>query len=378
MGSRNQFDLLDDVDNDDPSQLIAAAERKAAASPKPAAAAPAPAKLPTKPPPPAQAVREARNYGGPPRDGPGRGGPGRGRGGRGGRFAPRRDYGDADVNGLEGGYGGGFGDGGVARGENGEGRQAERGRGPRQPYRGGGRRGGYTDGQDGDESGRPRRPYERHSGTGRGYEMKREGAGRGNWGTVTDESLAQLRWFIADIVDSANTEESPAVVEDEKKPEDAPQTEVEKDKEGAANEEEPEDKEMTLEEYEKVLEEKRKALLALKTEERKVEVDKELQSMQQLSVKKDVDEVFIKLGSDKDLKKKENAERDERAKKSVSINEFLKPAEGERYYGGRGRGHGRGRRERGGFRGGYNGGGYGAAAAPVIEDPSQFPSLGGK
>jgi hypothetical protein len=55
--------------------------------------------------------------------------------------------------------------------------------------------------------------------------------------------------------------------------------------------------EMTLEEYEKVLEEKRKALLALKAEERKVEVDKELQSMQQLSVKKDADEVFIKLVS---------------------------------------------------------------------------------
>jgi len=55
--------------------------------------------------------------------------------------------------------------------------------------------------------------------------------------------------------------------------------------------------EMTLEEYEKVLEEKRKALLALKTEERKVEIDKELRSMQQLSVKKNADEVFIKLVS---------------------------------------------------------------------------------
>lgn len=54
---------------------------------------------------------------------------------------------------------------------------------------------------------------------------------------------------------------------------------------------------MTLEEYEKVLEEKRKALLALKAEERKVEIDKELKSMQQLSVKKDADEVFIKLVS---------------------------------------------------------------------------------
>lgn len=49
-----------------------------------------------------------------------------------------------------------------------------------------------------------------------------------------------------------------------------------------------------MEEYEKVLEEKRKALLALKTEERKVDV-KEFESMQQLSNKKENDEIFIKL-----------------------------------------------------------------------------------
>lgn len=56
MGSKNQFDLLVDVESDDPSHLVAAAAKKAAASPKPATAAPAaPAKLPTKPPPPAQA-----------------------------------------------------------------------------------------------------------------------------------------------------------------------------------------------------------------------------------------------------------------------------------------------------------------------------------
>lgn len=54
---------------------------------------------------------------------------------------------------------------------------------------------------------------------------------------------------------------------------------------------------MTLEEYEKILEERRKALLALKAEERKVEVDKELQNMQVLSFKKNNDEVFIKLVS---------------------------------------------------------------------------------
>jgi plasminogen activator inhibitor 1 RNA-binding protein len=55
--------------------------------------------------------------------------------------------------------------------------------------------------------------------------------------------------------------------------------------------------EMTLEEFEKIREEKRKALLALKTEERKVEVDKDLQSMQPLSNKKENDEIFVKLVS---------------------------------------------------------------------------------
>ncbi|ONK80703.1 uncharacterized protein A4U43_C01F20820 [Asparagus officinalis] len=103
---------------------------------------------------------------------------------------------------------------------------------------------------------------------------------------------------------------------------------------------------MTLEEYEKIREEKRKALLALKAEERKVVIDKELESMKQLSLKKGSDEIFIKLGSDKESKKKET-EREERAKKHLSINEFLKPAEGERYNSG-GRGRGRGRGDRGG------------------------------
>lgn len=54
---------------------------------------------------------------------------------------------------------------------------------------------------------------------------------------------------------------------------------------------------MTLEEYEKIREENRKAILALKTEERKVEIDKDLQAMQLLSTKKTNEEVFIKLVS---------------------------------------------------------------------------------
>lgn len=68
---------------------------------------------------------------------------------------------------------------------------------------------------------------------------------------------------------------------------------------------------------------------------------------------------------------------------SVSINEFLKPAEGDKYAGrgGRSGGRGRGRNGGGGFRGGFSGRsgnntGY-AASAPCIEDPGQFPLLGG-
>lgn len=54
---------------------------------------------------------------------------------------------------------------------------------------------------------------------------------------------------------------------------------------------------MTLEEYEKILEEKRKALLALKPEERKVNLDKDFETMQLLSSKKNEEEIFVKLAS---------------------------------------------------------------------------------
>lgn len=50
-----------------------------------------------------------------------------------------------------------------------------------------------------------------------------------------------------------------------------------------------------MEEYQKVLEEKRKGLVAIKPEERKVNLDKEFESMQLLSNKKNDDDVFIKL-----------------------------------------------------------------------------------
>ncbi|CAM8877730.1 unnamed protein product [Rhodiola kirilowii] len=359
MSTGNPFDLLGLDENDDPSQLILASEqlKQAATAAKKAppqtAAQAKPGKLPTKPLPPSQAVKEARHEGG---QGGARG-TGRGRGhGRGGSEINRVSFkNDSTYGGPPVPY---------KVSEEGEAgktfeRQAGYG-GPRRSFRGG-RRGGFSDG-DAPEGERPQRVYERHSGTGRDNGFKRDGAGRGNWGTPTDEIALK-------------TEEAPIQrekVEDaEKQFGDEDVSDMNKEKTEEEIEKEIEAKEMTLEEYEKILEEKRKALLALKTEERKVD-DKEFKSMQQISSKKNNDEIFVKLGSEKD-KRKEVAEKEERAKKSVSITEFLKPAEGERSYGRSGRGRGRG------SRGGFNGGSYNNTAPPAnIEDPGHFPALGVK
>ncbi|PKA64218.1 hypothetical protein AXF42_Ash009438 [Apostasia shenzhenica] len=343
-------------------------------------------------------VKEARSPGGAGRGGGfggGRGGPSRGRGARGSGPGTNRDFGNGNANVNSGFYGGsGLGGSGLGSEEVDPGKNTERERGPyggpRQPFRGG-RRGGYGNGDGGLDSERPRRPYERRSGTGRGYEMKREGAGRGNWGTPIDEVIAQGTEEINDEKAAVTAN----IPEKQTEQEDAPSSEVNKDKEGELKETEEKEgdkdslsyneaddersnkceTEMTLEEYEKIREERRKALLALKNEERKVEIDDELKSMQQLSLKKGTDEVFIKLGSEKENAKKKE-DRDERAKKSLSINEFLKPADGERYYSPGGRGRGRGR---GSFNGGFGSGALSdLTAAPAIEDRGQFPSLGGK
>ncbi|XP_057478134.1 RGG repeats nuclear RNA binding protein A-like [Actinidia eriantha] len=399
MATTNPFDLLGDDDNDDPSQLIAAQQKKVVPATKKApsggTAVPAP-KMPSKPLPPSQAVREAKKDA--PRGG-GRGGGGRGFGrGRGGggfnRDLANNENNFSSNNGFSGGYKPaedgdvgserrGYGDAGSERRGYGDVGSERRGYGDaggeRRGYGGprggggfrGGRRGGFSN-EDVSEGERTRRPFERRSGTGRGNEIKRDGAGRGNWGTPADE-------IVPESEEPVNENEKNLVdAEKQLGQEDA----VEVNKENPVNEteeKEPENKEMTLEEYEKVREEKRKALLARKSEERKVSVDKDLEAMQLLSSKKSDDEVFVKLGSDKD-KRKDAAEKEERAKKSVSINEFLKPADGGRY-----RGRGRGNRSgRGGFNdegsvaynGGFNRANY--AAAPSIDDVGQFPSLGAK
>ena len=59
---------------------------------------------------------------------------------------------------------------------------------------------------------------------------------------------------------------------------------------------------------------------------------------------------------------------------SVSINEFLKPAEGERYYRPGGTGRGRGRRSRGGYGGNYEVN----VPAPIDRRSWTLPILGWK
>lgn len=134
-------------------------------------------------------ARDARSNSGAARGGAGRG-PGRGRGGRGGGITYNRENANDNAGGASHGYEGVNGPIGVEDGE--------RERQPRQPYSGG-RRGGYGGRGDyrnweagGDSEQPPRRMYERRSGTGHGNEMKRDGSGRGNWGTTTDEATAQL------------------------------------------------------------------------------------------------------------------------------------------------------------------------------------------
>ncbi|KVH79158.1 Hyaluronan/mRNA-binding protein [Cynara cardunculus var. scolymus] len=353
MATANPFDLLGDDDNDDPSQLVekiaSAPAKRVQAAPPTGKAAVQSAKLPSKPLSPAQAVKEARNEGAR----GGRGGRGFGRGRGGGTF--NRDSGSSENSFGNRGFSGD--QGAVEESDAGKAYERRGGYGGARGAFRGGRRGGFSNG-DVEDGERSRRPYERRSGTGRGE---------------TEEVVIEGEKTVGS--DKPLTEE---VATDERK-------------ENAANEpedKEPENKffsrtaslvfsavdsdfmEMTLEEYQKVLEEKRKALEALKTEERKVEVDKELASMQQLSNKKSSDDIFVKLGTDKD-KRKEIAEKEERAKK------FLKPAVGERYYTPGGRGRGRGPRGGGRFSQGGSSSSY-APEAPKIEDPSHFPTLGGK
>ncbi|KAG0572135.1 hypothetical protein KC19_VG071400 [Ceratodon purpureus] len=170
---------------------------------------------------------------------------------------------------------------------NGEGRSYDGGRGGVRGRSRGGR--SYCEGED-----RPRRrEFDRHSGNGRGYETeKRAGAGRGNWGTDVDPSV-NLGTIAAFQDDEYAVAEGHSEFKFEA--EVSAEATVQEGAAEAVKQEVEEVIEMTLEEYEKVLEEKRKALEAEKVSERKVDVDKAFEKMQLVDNKKREEDIFIKL-----------------------------------------------------------------------------------
>lgn len=153
-------------------------------------------------------------------------------------------------------------------GQRGEERSTERGRGRgTRPYRGarGGRRGrgGYTNEGEGEFQhhgphkdnfkypGDPnaKHPFDRKSGTGRGTEVSKAGAGKANWGTPADD------------------------IKDAQKPEEKPEGEVVEHKEGEEKQEEkkeaPKEEEapvLTLSEYNAMIAEKTKGLTTKKAD----------------------------------------------------------------------------------------------------------------
>ncbi|KAJ4956592.1 hypothetical protein NE237_013375 [Protea cynaroides] len=302
----------------------------------------------------------------------GRGGRGRGRGGRGrgrGGFNEDRGFGNEGVQGYGGSDNqvqGGAGDGWEETGES----QGRPFRNENRPFR-----------NDYRNEGGERRSY---GGERRRYFGDRDG---GRYGKVEEQVASEKKEEQGDLKDqSGNNGNSNNVGEwaaaeitevpkdadhDQKKPEQVASHDAADKK---SPEEEEVDNEMTLDEYEKLLSDKRKALEALKTEERKVTLDKDFELMQVIEKKKQ-ETLFIKLKSERDkLKKKDSLEKEEKARKPepVNITEFL----GDKYVGTAARGRGRGR-GRGGSRGGRQGSEAAAAPAPRIEDPGQFPVLGG-
>ena len=201
------------------------------------------------------------------------------------------------------------------------------------------------------------RQFERHSGTGRGREIKKGGAGGRNWGKPGDEA-APL----------PTTTPEP--------------TEVPADEEPAPVEEDPS---LTLEQYEALKAAKRSGEAFQQKEARKV-----TSTIEGKAYKKgedDGDDVYIKLGEDQEKKKSAHTKQ-QKAKQVFEIDFNFRDASADapprrgRSEGGRGGGSFRGSRDDS-RRGGAPRGGRGGRPAPGgagsinTADQSAFPKLGG-
>mmetsp|Transcript_24356 Transcript_24356/g.29524 ORF Transcript_24356/g.29524 Transcript_24356/m.29524 type:complete len:341 (+) Transcript_24356:246-1268(+) len=339
MASYNMFALLGGEDDDMPQAPVAAKADKSKEADKPKAVAKPAIKSDGK------GAGSARSGG----KGQGQGRDG-GKGGRGGYDRAPRD--DEDDN---SGYGS---------------RNAGKG-GRRDGGKGGYRRDGGKGGYRGDgEEGRPRkREFDRRSGTGKGAEVKRDGAGKANWGSEKDEINAAAEGATADA---------------EAEPEEL-DPEAEAAAAEAAAEKEREEKEMTLEEYQKVLAEKRSALQqSFNKENSERQVNDSAFAKMTLVAKSEEEEVyFVGEAKTKKTKSKKAADADEDAEKVVPNFSFARKEEYTPRDSGKGKGGkgGRPRRENGGGKGGRGASGYGGKggrgySAPNIGDSSAFPTLG--
>lgn len=200
------------------------------------------------------------------------------------------------------------------------------------------------------------RAFERRSGTGRGKETKRGGAGKANWGTQEDDQKAQEAPTEQPVTEET-TEQQPT----EAKPEATPEPVAE------PNPEDEEDAKLkTLDDYRKTLKTPVLSLPPPRVVEDKGEWSK------YTALKRDEDEAPQK----KAAKKEDKDDKEEKDEKKIRADEVLKFTEGspkER--------RGGFRKERGGKmdspRGGRGGkrGGSTRSSAPNFSDERSFPSL---
>lgn len=204
------------------------------------------------------------------------------------------------------------------------------------------------------------RVFDRRSGTGRGREGKRNGAGRGNWGTNQDEQKAQV-----EETETKETQEAPV---ETKEAAEQPQAEQE------APKEEEEEKTKTLEEYMKEL---KKPAVALPEARKATEVSNPKWKEYTALTRSFEGEGGFLFKDEEQPTKGGKKETQEAAKKGVRADEVLNFTEGspKSFRGGRGGargGRGGARGGRGGARGGRSG------PAPNFSDKSAFPDLATK
>lgn len=226
---------------------------------------------------------------------------------------------------------------------------------------------------EGDQAPRRGRQFDRHSGTGRGREIKKGGAGTHNWGKAGDELAGAPKTpepTAEGVAGEAKPEETPVVVEEKEVG-------------------------MTLEEYEKQRALKRSGAAFAVKEARKVETE-----VVGKVYKKDEDVGegdYIKLGEEHDLKKKPAHFKVKPTKQALELNFTIRDTSqdvpsrgrgGDRSSGDRG---GANPRSEGGGRGGGSSRGRGAprgrgqprnpseksAGKVDTTDQSAFPKLGG-